>query len=178
MVYSIQMLQGGLILLSDVTTNAGLDTSTIVTALSILVTLLVGWQIYDHVSLRSRISYLVKKKIDERSKDIETNIRENLCDIFFLHMCHFSKNGQFEMTVIYGCLLLIEYSYLRGDTIQDKYNLVINEIREAYNSGNKISKEITDALIEALEPNLEDSKDVRELYTEVVTIHKSQEMKQ
>jgi hypothetical protein len=136
------------------------DINNIIMTLGILISVLVGWQIYQFISTDKRIQAIVGERLDKERNERTEQINETQVELYMLHLGNVSDTGDWNAAVIISSII-----FRILDTLTDVgefYENVSGIVRRAYEIGN-IREEHTVKLLASLEMNLENSEHVREL---------------
>lgn len=95
--------------------------SAIVGVLSLLTALLVGWQIYETITIRNRIHKIISEEVGKHSTDITNEFNIKMADLYLfqIHLCNETKNYS-PMPLLAGLLLGIAVSINKKEN-RDRY---------------------------------------------------------
>lgn len=137
--------------------------SLLIGVLSILVTVLIGWQIYDHVMFKKKIDELIKKQIYEEREDIKNQINTAVVGPYSMQVTFAATSKDWNTAILLASVVLNILDTLTG--VEDYYTVLADTIKKVYTQKDvNIKEEYKHKLMDSLEKNLENSKAIRDVY--------------
>lgn len=95
--------------------------SAIVGVLSLLTALLVGWQIYETITIRNRINKIISEEVEKRSVDITNEFNIKMADLYLFQMHLCTENHNYSPIPLLAGLLLEIATSINKKEDRDKY---------------------------------------------------------
>jgi len=131
---------------------------TVIAVLSILVTVLIGWQIISYLTVEKRIRRIARKECKKEVAEIQTRFNALQFSTFFT-LANNAVEQKIWGTAIFS--ITIALNGLRTmEKVDDIYTAISILITKTYNEG-IVEKGYTNDLLTALEKNLGKYKDAR-----------------
>lgn len=133
--------------------------NNVIAALGILVSVLLGWQIYNVIRLRD--IHEVQKEMKNHIDSTSVEVLRVEADTLLIHI------GVMADIMNWGAVIrlatLIFKPLDRLDDVEQYYKSITEHLRNVY-VGNEVPEELTKDLLKSMEENLENSEYVRDLY--------------
>ena len=136
----------------------------IVGILSLLVTLLIGWQIYNYIILKKLISRRIEKAVQQSEVKMHRTLASIQMDLFLGMTVAQIDLQNWEMMAVMGRRALIAATAASPN--EHEISAMVDTIKIAYKNERwrDISPDVTKTLQDSLEPLLSKSKAVRDFY--------------